>query len=81
MGFSRPYYWGRLQFLSPGDLPYPGIEPAFPAMQADSLSSEQPGKSFKELGLGIQLLKFMLAGLFIICYATIHFWGYNIISF
>ena len=31
-------------FPSPGDLPYPGIEPRSPALQADSLSSEPPGK-------------------------------------
>ena len=27
-----------------GDLPDPGIEPRFPALQADSLPSEPPGK-------------------------------------
>ena len=29
---------------SPGDLPDPGIEPGFPALQAESLLSEPPGK-------------------------------------
>ena len=29
---------------SPGDLPDPGIEPRSPALQADSLPSEPPGK-------------------------------------
>ena len=29
---------------SPGDLSYPGIEPWSPALQADSLPSELPGK-------------------------------------
>ena len=29
---------------SPGDLPNPGIEPSPPTLQADSLSSERPGK-------------------------------------
>ena len=28
MGFSRQEYWSVLPFLSPGDLPDPGIEPA-----------------------------------------------------
>ena len=28
----------------PGDLPDPGIEPGSPALQADSLPSEPPGK-------------------------------------
>ena len=30
--------------LPQGDLPYPGIEPRSPALQADSLPSEPPGK-------------------------------------
>ena len=29
MGFSRQECWGGLPFPSPGDLPDPGIEPAF----------------------------------------------------
>ena len=33
-----------LPFLSPGDLPDPGIEPESPALQADSLLSKPPGK-------------------------------------
>ena len=40
MGFSRQEYWSGLPFLSPGDLPNPGIEPRFPALQADTLPSE-----------------------------------------
>ena len=43
-GISRPEYWSGLPFPSPGDLPNPGIEPRFPALQADSLLSEPPGK-------------------------------------
>ena len=31
-------------FPSPGDLPKPGIEPRSPALQADSLPAEEPGK-------------------------------------
>ena len=34
----------RLPFPSPGDCPNPGIEPRSPALQADSLPSELPGK-------------------------------------
>ena len=37
MGFSRQEYWSGLPFLSPGDLPDPGIKPRSPALQADSL--------------------------------------------
>ena len=44
MGFPRPEYWSGLPCPSPGDLPNPGIEPRSPALQAYSLSSEQPGK-------------------------------------
>ena len=34
-----------MPFCSPEDLPNPGIEPGSPALQADSLPSELPGKS------------------------------------
>ena len=44
MGFSRQEYWSGLPFPSPGDLPNPGIEPDSPALQADALTSEPPGK-------------------------------------
>ena len=36
-----------LPFPSPGDLPNPGIEPRSPALQADALTSEPPGKRSK----------------------------------
>ena len=44
MGVSRQEYWSGLPFPSPGDLPDPGIEPRSPALQADALTSEPPGK-------------------------------------
>ena len=44
MEFSRQEYWSALPFPSPGDLPDPGIEPRFLALQTDSLLSEPPGK-------------------------------------
>ena len=44
MEFSRQEYWSGLPFPSPGDLPNPGIEHGSPALQADSLPSEPPGK-------------------------------------
>ena len=47
MGFSRREYWSGLPFPSPGDLPDPGIEPRSPALQADALQSEPPGKLLK----------------------------------
>ena len=44
MGLSRQEYWSELSFPSPGDLPNPGIELGSPALQADSLPAEVPGK-------------------------------------
>ena len=44
MGFSRQEHWSGLPFPSPGDLPDSGIEPQSPALQADSLPTELPGK-------------------------------------
>ena len=44
MEFSRQEYWSGLPFPSPGDLPDPGIEAGSPALQANSLPSEPPGK-------------------------------------
>ena len=41
--FSRQEYWSGLLY-PPGDLPNPGIKPRSPALQADSLPSEPPGK-------------------------------------
>ena len=53
-GFSRQEYCSGLPFPSPGDLPGPGIQPRSPALQADALTSEPPGKpkSFLILELG-----------------------------
>ena len=48
MGFSRQECWSGLPFPSPGDLPNPGIEPGSPALQADSLPSEPPGKTSED---------------------------------
>ena len=44
MEFSRQEYWSGLPFLSPGNLPDPGIKPGSPALQEDSSPSEAPGK-------------------------------------
>ena len=43
-GFSRQEYWSGLPLPSPGYLLLSGIEPVSPALQADSLPSEPPGK-------------------------------------
>ena len=44
MEFSRQEYWSGLPFPSSGDLPNRGMELRFPALQADSLPSEPPGR-------------------------------------
>ena len=59
MEFPRQEYWSRLPFPSPEDIPDPGIQLGFPALQTVSLLSEPPGKpgSFYRLptflGLGM----------------------------
>ena len=45
MEFSRQEYWSGLPFPSPGDLPGSGVKSGSPALQADSLPSELPGKA------------------------------------
>ena len=51
MDFFRPEQWGGQLFPSPGDLPNPGIKLRSPALQADSLPAEPPGKP-KNTGVG-----------------------------
>ena len=50
-GFSREEYWSRLPCPPPGDLPNLGIQPRSPALWADALPSELPGKP-KNCGVG-----------------------------
>ena len=47
MEFSRQEYWSGLPCPPPRDLPHLGIKPGSPALEADSLPSEPPGKRFK----------------------------------
>ena len=54
MGFSRQEYWNGLPFLSPGDLPDPGIKPASPespALVGRLFTTESPGKPHNSLWL------------------------------
>ena len=44
MEFSRQEYWSGVPFCSPGDLPDPRIKSGSPALQAEALPSELPGK-------------------------------------
>ena len=50
MGFPRQEYWSGLPFPSLEDLPDPGIEPASPALQVDSLPLNHQGKPKISLG-------------------------------
>ena len=45
MGFFRQEYWSGLPFLSPGDLPNPGIKFGSPTLWADALPSKPPEKA------------------------------------
>ena len=49
MGFTKQEYWNGLLFPSPRDLPRPGIEPASPALQADSLPRGLLGNPYQWL--------------------------------
>ena len=44
MGFSKQEYWSGLPCLPLGNLPNPGIKPASPALQVDSLLTEPSEK-------------------------------------
>ena len=54
MGFSRQEYWSGLPFPFPGGLPRedPEIEPGSPTLEADTLTSEPPGKPSRKLQNG-----------------------------
>ena len=58
-GLSRQEYWSGLPFPSPGDLPDPGIEPRSPALEADALTSEPPGKTIPKKGNGKKKFKLL----------------------
>ena len=44
MGFFRQGWWSGLRCPPPADLLNPGVKPAFPTLQADSLPCEPPEK-------------------------------------
>ena len=48
MEFSRQEYWSGLPFPSAGELSDPGTEPRSPILQADSLPTETPGKTWNQ---------------------------------
>ena len=44
MGYSRQEHWSGLPFPSLGDLSFPGIKPASPALAGGFFTIESPGK-------------------------------------
>ena len=56
MGFSRQEYWSGLLSPPPGDLPYPGITRAAPALAGGFFTTELPGnkpnKNLMPSGMG-----------------------------
>ena len=61
----RQEYQSVFPYPTPEDLPKPGIKPRSPALQADSLPSEPPGKPQRPLGCGGRgkILRALVAGL------------------
>ena len=56
MGFSRQEYWSGLPFLSPGDLPDPGLNPCLLHCR-QTLLSEPPGNWFSVLNVNYTSIK------------------------
>ena len=51
MGFLRQEYWTGLPFVSPGDLPNPGIDSKSPTLQADFYPLSHHSTQFHSLTL------------------------------
>ena len=49
MGFSMEEYWSGFPFLTPGDLPDTGIEPAPPRLAGGFFTTEPPGKFYMSI--------------------------------
>ena len=82
MGFSRWEYWSGLPCPPPEDLPNPGIKPASPALQADSLPLSHPGSPSTagtcsqtgvwQISPHVYFKSFFLHGFWVLCRDT--FW-------
>ena len=51
MGFSSQEYCNELPFPSPGNLPYPGIEPGSPPLQTDAMLLQVNHQGYKSVYL------------------------------
>ena len=91
MGFSRQECWSGLPFPSPGDLPDPGIKPGSPALQADALPSETPGKPNKgnkaEVNVFLELsccfsdstdVGSLISGSFVFSKSSLNIWNFTV---
>ena len=65
MGFPRQEYWSELPFPSPGDLPDPGMEPASPALQADSLLLSHQGSLLNHHIVYLKYMQFLFMQLYL----------------
>ena len=72
MGFSRQEYWSGLPFPSPGDLLDPGIEPRSPALEADALTSEPPGKPNMYTYMHINVYTYILIHMYTFIYMYVY---------
>ena len=85
-GISQARYWSGLPFPPPGDLPKPGIEPASPALRADSLPlshGESPMISYNPITIPFSstpvlppasLSPVVMASLFFVSVNLLPFW-------
>ena len=79
MEFAGHEYWSGFSFPSPRDLPDPGIEPGSPALPADSLPSEPPGKpNLREIWPSFLHFFSCLSSFLDFCY--IHVWPLNFVT-
>ena len=65
MDFSKQEYWSGLPFSCPADLPDPGIESMSPTLQADSLPTELPAKTYRKVYMCIYVYIHMCACVYI----------------
>ena len=62
--------WSGQPILSPGYLPYPGMEPGSPALRVDSLPAELPGKPIQWIRVSLTIKFICIQYLF----HSIHFY-------
>ena len=65
-----------MPFPSPGDLPDPGVERRSPALQADSLPAELPGKPLTKLVAGNTCICIVTLIAFGVALAKGFFWDF-----